>query len=107
MYVVTEYGCNSTPNDLVTPSCTLFENYENAYNYFLQVSPDLNDRYNKAKQYRNKKFNQFEDFNTEEEILIEFRVHVPLSYIDDDDDEECGYAKRPCGASIAKCRVKK
>ena len=104
MYVVTEYGCNSTPNDLITPCCTLFENYEDAYNYFLQVSPDLNDPYNRAKKYRNEKYDPSVNF-TSNQMLIEFRVHVSSSYVDSDDDEEYSYAKRPCGASIAKCRV--
>jgi len=106
MYVVTEYGCNSTPNDLVTPYCTLFENYEDAYNYFLEISPDLNDQHNKAKKYRNNKFNHLEDFNSEEQIPIEYRVHVS-SYAGADSDEEYNYAKRPRGVSIAKCRVRK
>ena len=37
IYVVTWYGCNSTPSDMYMPINTLFRNYEEAYTYFLHI----------------------------------------------------------------------
>ncbi len=46
VYVVTEYGCNSTPNDMLVPVSKIFVNYEAAYAYFLKMSPCLDDKDN-------------------------------------------------------------
>jgi len=105
LYVVTEYGCNSTPSDLIVPSCTLFENYEYAYEYFLRVSPDLNDPYNKATKFRNDKFDPLSTEFNSNEILIENRVQISC-FLGDENDQG-SYAKRPSGVSISKCRIRK
>ena len=58
IFIVTEYACNSSPSDMVTPTSKLFTNYEEAYEHFLKVSPpidrslayyqELNQRVNSA-----------------------------------------------------------
>lgn len=101
IYIVTTYGCNSTPSDMVTPESKLFMNYEEAYAYFLQVSPSLHDEYNTAEQFVNPKEYEEEDSN-KDYIVIENRVQIAGYH--------CGgdgfyYAKRPKGAVIAKCVI--
>ena len=51
LYVVTEYGCNSSPNNLWTPRNTIFKVFNDAYEYFISVSPELNDAYITAEKY--------------------------------------------------------
>jgi hypothetical protein len=53
IYIVTNYGCDSTPSALWIPESKLFLNYEEAYTYFLKVSPSLHDEHNKAEQFVN------------------------------------------------------
>ena len=91
VYIVTHYGCNSTPSDLWTPETKLFSNYEEAYAYFLKISPSLDDINNKAEQFRNNQYEE-EDINTN--INIETRVQI------------AGCAKRPYGAVIARGFIK-
>jgi hypothetical protein len=88
MYIVTQYGCNSTPSDMWIPESKLFINYEEAYAYFLKVSPSLLDEYEEAEQFVNDKYKTEEDAN-EEYIVIENRVQTSS-------------AKRPEGAVIAR-----
>lgn len=103
MYIVTIYGCNSTPSDMWIPQSKLFVNYQEAYSYFLEVSPSLTDEYNIAKQYINSEYkedymglaSQLSELLTEGYMVIENRVQI-AGY-------ENGFcAKRPCGAVIAK-----
>ena len=95
VYIVTHYSCNSTPSDMCTPNTKLFSNYQEAYAYFLQISPPLNDKYNKAEQFRN---NKYEDADINVYINIELRVQIAGYH--------CGEggtcAKRPQGAVIAR-----
>lgn len=98
VYIVTNYGCNSTPSDMWTPLSKIFVNYEDAYAYFLKTSPDLDDEENKAEQYINNKYNA-EDM-TKDYIVIENRVQIAgYGY-------EANRAKRPEGAMIARCIIK-
>jgi len=95
VFVVTHYGCNSTPSDLISPDTKLFSNYEEAYAYFLKISPCLNDEENKAEQFR---YNNYEKEDIHKYINIETRVQL------------AGYhsglgavrAKRPYGVVIAR-----
>jgi len=99
VYIVTIYGCNSTPSDMWIPKSKLFVNYEDAYSYFLKVSPDLDNEENKAEQYINNKYNA-EDIS-KDYIIIENRVQI-AGYHD-------GYgncAKRPEGAVISRSIMK-
>lgn len=99
VYMVTWYGCNSTPSDLCIPETKLFSKYEEAYAYFLKISPSLDDKYNKAEQFIHNKYNE-EDIS--DYINIETRVQVAGYH--------CGEpgicAKRPEGAVIAKGIIK-
>ena len=38
VYIVTHYGCNSTPGDIYIPTSTLFTNYGEAYDHYLFIS---------------------------------------------------------------------
>jgi len=99
VYIVTNYGCNSTPSDMWTPLSKLFTNYEDAYSYFLKASPDLDNEENKAVQFINNKY-KAEDM-TKDYIVIENRVQIAgYGY-------EENRAKRPEGALIARCIIKK
>lgn len=95
VYIVTIYGCNSTPSDMWTPESKIFVNYEDAYSYFLKAAPDLDDESNKAKQFINSNFNDTDI--TKDCIAIENRVQIG-GY----DCGEGNYAKRPLGAVISR-----
>ena len=98
VYIVTKYGCNSAPSDMWIPVSKIFVNYEDAYAYFLKVSPDLDNEENIAEQYINNKYNS-EDM-TEDYIIIENRVQIAgYGY-------EANRAKRPEGAVIARAIIK-
>jgi hypothetical protein len=74
VYIVTIYGCNSTPSDMWTPQSKLFVKYEDAYSYFLKVAPPLDNEWNKAEKFINNSYNT-EDI-TNNYIIIENRVHI-------------------------------
>lgn len=95
VYIVTTYGCNSTPSDMCIPESKIFVNYEEAYSYFLKVSPDLHDEYNTAEKYINTRYNP-ED-RTKDNIVIENRVQIAGYHSGVDN---C--AKRPTGAVISR-----
>jgi len=99
LYMVTSYGCNSTPSDLWTPESKIFFNYEDAYSYFLKVAPDLDNEWNKAEQFVNNNYNS-EDI-TKDYIIIENRVQIAGYHCGEDN---C--AKRPEGAVIARVVIK-
>ena len=95
VYIVTQYGCDSTPSAMWIPKSKLFNNYLEAYEYFVKCSPSLDDIDNKATQYVNR--GEYE--NTDKEyIVIENRVEIAGYH---DGDTGC-CAKRPRGAVIAK-----
>jgi hypothetical protein len=83
LYVVTEYGCNSTPNDMWTPISKIFTDFAEADKYFKDICPEVAGH----EIYVNREFrmtNLSHDY-----IIIENRCQ---SY-----DE-----KRPCGVVIAR-----
>ncbi len=98
-YVVTHYGCNSTPSDLWTPQTNLFKNFNDAYEYFLKVSPDLNNKDNYAEQ----SIPKFDSSKINEKYaVIEVRVQTAgYPYYNKEDD--VSYAKRPEGVVLARC----
>jgi len=98
VYIVTYYGCNSSPSDLWTPETKLFSNYEEAYAYFLKMSPSLDDKYNKAEQFRN---NQWEDADINKYINIETRVQIAGYH----SGQGGTCAKRPEGVVIARGNI--
>ena len=100
VYIVTFYGCNSTPSAMWIPESKLFQNYEDAYSYFLKVAPSLDDESNKAEQIINNNFNV--DDYTKNDIIIENRVQISGYYCNEYD---C--AKRPEGAVISRNIIKK
>ena len=103
LYIVTQYGCNSTPSEMWPPETDVFTDYEKAYKRFLGVSPCLNDEDNRAERtvhtedIHNVKIEGYTEGYTEGYRLIESRVQVPGYY---DGDGTC--AKRPEGAVIAR-----
>lgn len=99
VYIVTQYGCNSTPSDMWTPISNIFTDYEEAYTYFLKISPSLHDNDNIAKQYIHSKYNE-EDYLSKDYIMIENRVQ--LAGYPERTDEGYYFAKRPEGAVIAR-----
>ena len=48
LYVVTSYGCNSTPSEMWSPKNWVFINYDKAYQKYLEIRPDPNDLENQA-----------------------------------------------------------
>jgi hypothetical protein len=96
VFIVTCYGCNSTPSDLWIPRSKNFTKYDEAYAYFLKESPPLDDEDNIAEQVINDKYK--EDNMTQDYVVIENRVELAGYHSGD-----CGhYAKRPRGAVIAR-----
>lgn len=94
-FIVTHYGCNSSPSAMWTPRTRLFMDYTEAYEYFISVAPSIDntDRYyDEAVQYINGKYDSSE--TSAEYIVIEDRCQMGA------DD---GGAKRPFGAVIARC----
>jgi hypothetical protein len=87
IFIVTEYGCNSTPSDMWTPISKLFTNYEEAYAYFLKIAPPT-DKGNIATQYINTSYNP--NSTSVEYIVIRNICEDPY------------HAKRPNGAVIAR-----
>ena len=83
LYIVTEYGCNSTPSEMWTPISKVFTNFAEAHKYFKDICPDTEG----DEIYVNKEFrmsNPSHDY-----IVIENRCQSS--------DE-----KRPCGVVIAR-----
>jgi hypothetical protein len=85
VYVVTEFGCNSTPSDMYPPSTWVFTDREKAYQCYHDHAPSLTDIENMA----------------ERTILKSGECIIQL----------CGYpyednrAKRPYGVSITKEKI--
>ena len=96
VFIVTCYGCNSTPSDLWVPRSKTFTKYEEAYAYFLKVSPPLDDEDNRAEQVINDRYK--EDDMTKDYVIIEHRVELAGYHCGDSGH----YAKRPSGAVIAR-----
>ena len=99
VYIVTIYGCNSTPSDMWTPQSYLFVKYEDAYSYFLKVAPPLDNEWNKAEKFINSSYNT-EDI-TNNYIIIENRVQISGYHCG-----EGNCAKRPEGAVISRSIIK-
>jgi hypothetical protein len=99
VFIVTSYGCNSTPSDMWVPHSKIFMKYDEAYSYFLKMSPPLNDKYNIAEKVINDTYK--EDDMTRDYVVIEHRVELAGYH--------CGgsghYAKRPKGAVIARSMI--
>ena len=99
VYIVTIYGCNSTPSDMWIPKSNLFVNYEDAYSYFLKVAPPLDDECNKVKQFINSNYDA--ENITKDYIVIENRVQIAGYHCD-----QGNCAKRPSGAVISRSIIK-
>ena len=93
VFIVTCYGCNSTPSDLWVPRSKIFTKYDEAYAYFLKVSPPLDDEDNIAEQVINDRYKD----GTQDNVIIEHRVELAGYHCGDGH-----YAKRPQGAVIAR-----
>ena len=101
IYIVTRYGCNSSPSDMWIPESKIFLNYEEAYDYFLEVSPSLDNKDNMAEQFINGCHKEEQD-EDKDYIVIENRKQVAGYHF-----EERGRAKRPVGAVIARSIIRK
>jgi hypothetical protein len=89
IFIVTEYACNSSPSDMLTPSSKLFSNYAEAYEYFLSIAPSIDDEDPLARRYVNSSYDP--NSTNAEYTVIEDRCQ----------DGDC--VKRPFGAVIARC----
>lgn len=101
-YVVTNYGCNSTPSDLWTPITMLFTKFTDAHEYFLKISPDLKDKDNYAEQFIAK----FDSSKINEKyVVIEVRVQTSGYHGEYGDVgyHNVSFAKRPEGVVLARC----
>jgi hypothetical protein len=76
-----------------TPKSKLFINYNEAYNYFVENSPSLNDNENVAEQYINSKYNADNNNNKEYIVLYGYLEGIP------------NRAKRPYGTLIARVGI--
>jgi hypothetical protein len=100
IYIVTIYGCDSSPSAMWIPQSKLFVKYEDAYSYFLKKAPSLDDEWNKAEKYINSSYNP-EDI-TKDYVIIENRVQIAGYHYYSEDI----YAKRPFGAVISRNIIK-
>ena len=94
-YIVTQYGCNSSSNDMWCPHSKLFTNYNDAYAYFVTVSPSIckeDDDYQETFHYIHDQAN-----NSNSYTIIEDRLQLG--------EGDWNYAKRPYGAVIAQCII--
>lgn len=91
LFIVTVYGCNSTPSDMWIPKSNIFTNYEEAYEYFLKVSLRLYDEDYEVFKFINSQYK--EDDMTDDYVIIE---NIVQSYD----------MKRPEGAVISRCIIK-
>ena len=98
VFIVTSYGCNSTPSDLWVPHSKIFTKYDEAYAYFLKESPPLDDEDNRAEQVINDTYK--ENDMTKDYVIMEYRVELAGYHSGDRDSGN--YAKRPQGAVIAR-----
>jgi hypothetical protein len=90
MYVVTEFGCNSSHNDMYAPSVKVFYSKEEAYVYYLSVKTDL-EKYLEYHEHDSECGDLFEDHSYENhEWFI----------------QSGEYMKRPMGVSIERVEVK-
>jgi len=99
VFIVTSYGCNSTPSDLWVPHSKIFTKYDEAYSYFLKESPPLDDEDNIAEQVIHNIYKEdtYKDDVTKDYVIIENRVELAGYHCGDGH-----YAKRPKGAVIAR-----
>ena len=82
-YIVTEYGCNSSPSDMWTPISKVFKDFAEAHKYFTEICPEVADH----------------------EIYVnqEFRMSNPShDYIIIENRCQSSDWKRPCGVVIAR-----
>jgi hypothetical protein len=100
VYVVTIYGCDSSPSYMWIPQSKIFVKYKDAYSYFLKKAPSLDDEWNKAEKYINSSYNP-EDI-TKDYIVIENRVQIAGYHYGSEDI----YAKRPYRAVISRSIIK-
>lgn len=90
IYSVVLFGCNSTPNDMWVPKTYIFMNKEEAFKFYKDHSPSLEDTNNRAEI-------QLPSLS-DDYIECIMQVH---GYFDG--DGTC--AKRPYGAKISCHRV--
>jgi len=100
-YIVTYYGCGESANELLTPESQLFINFDTAYNYFENISPELKNDY-KASRYVNTDFDKYDTQGERGEyMIIESRLQLHGYY-----EEERNCARTPYGAVIARCYLR-
>jgi nitrate reductase alpha subunit len=102
MYIVTHFGCNSTPGSLWTPKSWVFDNYPKAYEKYLEICPDAADMNNYTRTY------EFtftpEDLNKSHWPIANCIQEAGYPRVDTlADGTRISYAKRPYGASIIRC----
>lgn len=96
MFIVTHFGSDSS-GDLWTPKSRFFSDYDEAFQHFLSLAPDLTDEDNEAEQITNPKFPKYDHPSY---VVLEVRV------------QKGGYlmgspncSKRPFGVLIARIQL--
>lgn len=101
IYIVTVYGCNSSPLCVWPAKSRTFKLFKDAYDYFLHVAPPLHDPDNKATRRVREEHNiQLDLASGEAFVVFEYRTQDAGYY---EGDACC--AKRPYGAVLAASRV--
>ena len=85
VYVVTSFGCNSTPSDMYPPTTWVFTDRDKAYKLYYDKAPPLDDMDNEAEVYT----------TTTGECIIQLAGYP----------DEGNRAKRPYGVSISKEKI--
>lgn len=88
LYIVTEFGCNSTPSEMWVPKVTVFTDKIAAYAHYHRVAPRLDDPDNLATR------------TTLDDNSAECIIELPGYYAGMSDR-----AKRPRGAKIECVRL--
>ncbi len=85
VFIVTDYGCNSTPGDIYTPTSKLFTNFADARTYYNGIRPVIDNDNDDASHYINPNYDP-NSTNTEYIVIEDIQLR----------------AKRSAGALIAR-----
>jgi len=103
-YIVTIFGCNSTPNDMWYPETYGFTEFTKAYEYYLKRMPNVNDLTNYAVRY----IPTFEVAKLHQPSMIIDTCKQEAGYPSlnmKDDGTIISFAKRPYGAVLSRVKM--
>jgi hypothetical protein len=85
VFIVTDYGCNSTPSDIYPPTTKLFTNFNDARSYYNDIRPVIDPDDENASHYINPYYDP-NSTNTEYIVIEDVQLR----------------GKRPVGVLIAR-----